>query len=96
MMQRMQAFDLLRPRVTLSAMGAEVQTFEPAGKIYAAVSAVTGSTVDQNQALRISSTHRALTQNEVRAGDRFGGFVVDYVIAGTRYTQLFLTKEESL
>ena len=96
MMQRMQTFDLLRPRTTLNAMNEEVRVFDPAGKIRAAVSVITGSTVEQNQALRISSTHRALTQNDVRTGDRFGGYVVDYVITGTRYTQLFLTKEESL
>jgi hypothetical protein len=37
-----------------------------------------------------------LTQDDVRTGDRLGGYVVDYVITGTRYTQLFLSKEESL
>lgn len=96
MLQRMETFDLTRPRITLNALGEEIPVFEKIGKIQAALSAATGSTVEQNQALRISSTHRGLTQDDVRAGDRFGGYIVDYVIVGTRYTQLFLTKEESL
>ena len=96
MMQRMQTFDLTRPRIEVNAMGEEIPVLENIGKIHVALSAATGSTVEQNQTLRISSTHRALTQDDVRAQDRFGGYVVDYVITGTRYTQLFLSKEESL
>lgn len=96
MLQRMQKYALTRPRIIQNGMLEEVKVWEPAGSILAAVSTATGSTVEQNQALRISSTHRGITQNDVRVGDRFGGFVVDYVITGTRYTQLFLTKEESL
>ena len=46
MMQRMQTFDLLRPRTTLNAMNEEVRVFDPAGKIRAAVSVITGSTVE--------------------------------------------------
>lgn len=96
MMQRMETFDLLRPRISVSAIGEEIKTYEAAGKIRAAVSVAGGGTVEQNQALRISSTHRAVTQDDVRTGDKFGGYVVDYAIPGRRFTQLFLTKEESL
>lgn len=96
MLQKMQRYALTRPRITLNSYSEEVPVYEPAGSILAAISTATGSTVEQNQALRISSTHRGLTQDDVRTGDRFGGYVVDYVITGTRYTQLFLTKEESL
>lgn len=96
MLQRMETFELMRPRITLNALGEEIPVLESAGKICAALSAATGSTAEQNQALRISSTHRGLTQDDVRTGDRFGGYVVDYVITGTRYTQLFLTKEDAL
>ncbi len=96
MLQRMEIFDLMRPRITQNDLGEEIPVLEKAGRIRAALSAATGSTVEQNQALRISSTHRALTQDDVCVGDRFGGYVVDYVITGTRYTQLFLTKEDAL
>lgn len=96
MLQRMETFELMRPRITLNALGEEIPVLESAGKIRAALSAATGSTAEQNQALRISSTHRGLTQDDVRTGDRFGGYVVDYVITGTRYTQLLLTKEDAL
>lgn len=96
MLQRMQEFDLLRPRIVVSDLGEEIRFSDWVGRIFAAVSVVSGSTVEQNQALRISSTHRALTCDDVRVGDRFGGYVVDYAIPGRRFTQLFLTKEESL
>lgn len=96
MLQRMQKYALTRPRIAINDKLEEVKTYEPVGNIHAAISTAAGSTVEQNQALRISSTHRGITQNEVRVGDRFGGYVVDYVITGTRYTQMFLTKEESL
>lgn len=96
MLQRMETFELMRPRISISDLCEEVKTWERAGNIEVALSAATGSTVEQNQALRISSTHRGLTQDDVRVGDKFGGYIVDYVITGTRYTQLFLTKEESL
>ena len=96
MMQRMQEFDLLRPRIVVSDLGEEISFHDWIGRISAVVSVVSGSTVEQNQALRISSTHRAVTRDDVRVGDRFGGYVVDYAIPGRRFTQLFLTKEESL
>ena len=96
MLQRMQEFDLLRPRIVVSDLGEEISFCDWIGRISAAVSVVSGSTVEQNQALRISSTHRAVTGDDVRVGDRFGGYVVDYAIPGRRFTQLFLTKEESL
>lgn len=96
MMQRMQEYDLLRPRIVVSDLGEEISFHDWIGRISAAVSVASGSTVEQNQALRISSTHRALTRDDVRVGDRFGGYIVDYAIPGRRFTQLFLTKEESL
>lgn len=96
MMQRMQEYDLLRPRIVVSDLGEEISFHDWIGRISAVVSVVSGSTVEQNQALRISSTHRALTRDDVRVGDRFGGYIVDYAIPGRRFTQLFLTKEESL
>ena len=96
MMQRMQEFDLLRPRIVVSDLGEEISYSDYVGRIRAAVSVASGSTVEQNQALRISSTHRAITQDDVRTGDRFGGYIVDYAIPGRRFTQLFLTKEDSI
>ena len=96
MMQRMQEFDLLRPRIVVSDIGEEIRYSDFIGRIRAAVSVAAGSTVEQNQALRINSTHRAITQDDVRTGDRFGGYVVDYAIPGKRFTQLFLTREAAL
>ena len=96
MIQRMQSFDLMRPMIEVNHLGEEVTRYKRAGRIRAAISTATGSTVEQNQALRISSTHRGLTQDDVRVGDRFGGYAVDYVITGTRYTQLYLTREDAL
>lgn len=96
MLQRMQEFELLRPRFTVNSLREEARSWESAGIIRAAVSVATGSTVEQNQMIRISSTHRAITQDDVHAGDKFGGYIVDYAIPGKRYTQLFLTKEEAV
>lgn len=96
MLQRMQRYALTRPRITKNTYGEEIPVYEAAGSILAAISTATGGTAEQNQALRVNSTHRALTQDDVRTGDRFGGYIVDYVITGTRYTQLLLTKEDAL
>lgn len=96
MLQRMESFDLLRPRIDVTEIGEEVKSWEAKGRIEAAVSVVSGRTAEQNQALRISSTHRAITHDDVRTGDKFGGYIVDYAIPGRRFTQLFLTREDAL
>lgn len=93
MQQRMQVFELKRPRTEKNSWSESVQHFELVGNVRAAVSAANGGVSEQNQALRIKSTHRAVTQDDVRVGDRLGEYVVDFVIPGRRYTQLFLTKE---
>ena len=92
----MQAFELMRPEPATNAWSEEKHVYRPVGTIHVALSVADGRTQEQNQALRVSSTHRALTRDDVRAGDRFGGYVVDYVINGTRYTQLMLSREEAL
>lgn len=96
MKQKMQAFELMRPERETNAWSEEKQVYRPVGIIHAALSVADGRTQEQNQTLRVSSTHRALTRDDVRVGDRFGGYVVDYVITGTRYTQLMLSREEAL
>lgn len=96
MLQRMETYRLERPRIDINDLCEEVKTYISAGKVRVAISTATGSTIEQNQALRISSTHRGLTQDDVRVGDRFGGYVVDYIVTGTRYTQLYLTREDAL
>ena len=96
MMQRMESYTLERYTTRLNGLNEQVKAWEPAGTIRAAVSTANGYTSQQNQALRISSTHRAVTPDEVRVGDRFGGYKVDYVIPGRRYSQLFLTREDAL
>ena len=95
MLQRMESYILERCSVEKNEMLEDVKIWKQIGKIMAAVSVSTGSTLEQNQLLRISSTHKAITMNDVRAGDRFGGYMVDYVIPGRIYNQLFLTREES-
>lgn len=96
MMQRMQTYELERYEITKNEWNEQVKRWTTAGRIRAAVSAGNGNTQNSNQACRISSTHRAVTPDDVRAGDRFGGYVVDYVIPGRIYSQLFLTKEDAL
>lgn len=96
MNQRMEKYDLYRPVITINSLREEVKSFRRVGTVHAALSVTTGSTVEQNQVLRVSSTHRGLTQDDVRTGDKLGEYVVDYVITGPRYTQLFLTKEAAL
>ena len=96
MKQWMETFEHMRQEISINAMGEEVKHYRRIGKIQAAVSTITGSTKEQNQALRISSTHRGLTQYDVRTGDKIGDYIVDFVISNTRYTQLYLTKEETL
>ena len=93
----MQDYPLTRLTETLNEWREIVRTWAQVGTIRAAVSVADGRTMEENQLLRISSTHRAVTwRTDVRQGDRFGGYSVDYVIPGTgrRMTQLYLTKEE--
>lgn len=96
MMQRMQKYTLERPEKTKNGLLETVIRYKPAGSIMAAVSEATGATLETNQARRISSTHTAITMNDVRVGDRFGGYVVDYVTPGRVYSQLSITREEAL
>ena len=46
MLQRMQEFDLLRPRIVVSDLGEEIRFSDWVGRISAAVSVVSGSTVE--------------------------------------------------
>ena len=96
MNQRMQTFELLRPRTVKNEWSESVTEYDRAGTVRVVLSVASGRTLEQNQALRVSSTHRGLTLDDVHTGDRFGGYKVDYVIKGIRYNQLFLTKEEGL
>ena len=99
MIQRMQTYDLTRAVTTTNAWQEVEKTFETVGTIDVAVSVSSGSTLAQNDVLRISSTHTGLTYStSVQVGDRFGGYIVDYIIEGSgrRMAQLFLTKGEAL
>lgn len=101
MMQRMSAFALLRCTVEKNALRENVKTWVEVGTISAALSVATGSTQELNQALRVSSTHRAVTTDTVEVWDRLRAvdgstYIVDYIIPGTPYSQLFLTKEEAV
>ena len=95
MLQRMETYTLERCTSQKNDLLEDVKTWRRIGKIRAAVSVSTGSTLETNQVQRISSTHRAITQDDVRTGDRFGGFIVDFAIPGRIYNQLFLTREEA-
>ena len=97
MMQKLRSFTLERRVERVNDLYETVVTWEPAGTIHAAVSVATGSAAEVNQIQRIQSTHTALTHDDdVRAGDRFGGYLVDFVIDGTRWRQLFLSREDAL
>lgn len=96
MMQRMQEFTLERCTISKNEHLENIKTWQPIGTIWAAISVSTGSTQELNQIQRITSTHTAVTPDEVRTGDRFGGYTVDFVIPGRRFNQLFLTKEAAL
>lgn len=95
MLQRMEIYTLERCTIEKNDLLEGVKVWKEIGKIQAAVSVSTGSTLEQNQLLRISSTHRAITMDNVRAGDRFGGYMVDYAIPGRIYNQLYLTREDA-
>ena len=95
MLQRMESYTLERCTIEKNEMFEDVKNWKQIGKIMAAVSVSTGSTLEQNQLLRISSTHKAITMDDVCAGDRFGGYTVDYVVPGRIYNQLYLTREDA-
>lgn len=94
MRQRTEGFTLLRRVERKNELLEREKAWEEVGTIHVALSVASGSTLEQNQALRVSSTHRGLTMDDVRAGDRFGAYTVDYVIPGRMYRQLFLTAVE--
>lgn len=93
----MEEYALTRAAEALNEWNEREKTWRAAGTIRAAVSTLSGSQQTTNELLRISSTHTALTRDEVKPGDRFGGYRVDYVIpgGGRRLNQLFLTREEA-
>lgn len=95
MLQRMETYTLERCITEKNDLLEDVKIWRQIGKIRAAISVSTGSTLETNQIQRISSTHRAITQDDVRTGDRFGGYTVDFTIHGRIYTQLFLTREDA-
>ena len=95
MMQRMQTYTLERCSIHKNELLENIKTWQPVKKIRAAISTSTGSTQEINQIHRITSTHTAVTPDDVQTGDRFGGYTVDFVIQGRRYNQLFLTREEA-
>lgn len=95
MLQRMDIFTLERCTIKKNDLLEDIKVWKEIGKIRAAVSVSTGSTLEQNQLLRISSTHKAVTMDNVQTGDRFGGYLVDYVIPGRIYNQLYLTREDA-
>ena len=96
MMQKLRSFTLERRMERVNDLYETVVTWEPAGTIRAAVSVATGSTAEVNQIQRIPSTHTALPHDDVRVGDRFGGYLVDFVMEGPRWRQLFLSREDAL
>lgn len=95
MLQKMEIYTLERCVIEKNELLEDVKVWKEVGKIRAAVSVSTGGTLEQNQLLRISSTHRAITMDNVLAGDRFGGYLVDFVIPGRIYNQLYLTREDA-
>lgn len=100
MMQRMPEYDVLRCTVEQNEYMERVKTWKSVGKIRAALSVATGSKQELNQALRVNSTHRAVTPGSVEVWDRLQApdgatYAVDYIIPGTPYNQLFLTREDS-
>lgn len=96
-MQRMQTYTLERASLRKNELMEDIREWRPVGKIQAAISVSTGSTQEINQIQRIESTHTALTtSSKVRAGDRFGGYSVDFVIEGGRFYQLFLKQEAEI
>lgn len=65
------------------------------------ISINSGTTNSTNDILSVSATHTGLTHdNRALAGDKImcGGhtYKIDYIAAGTRWTQLMLNEEKSL
>lgn len=103
MMQRMQTLTRLRLGVRVNRLAEEVRAWEELDSIPAALSVISGSSLELNQALRLSSTHRALTTaTDVRVYDRLQlpgsgeTWSVDYIIPGRPYSQLFLTRTDEV
>ena len=92
----MQQYTLERCTIEKNELLENIKTWRPVKKIQAAISVSTGSAQELNQIQRITSTHTAVTPDEVKTGDRFGGYTVDFVITGRRYNQLFLSREAAL
>lgn len=96
MLQSMKSYQLERRTVTRNAWNEDVVSYTPVGDVEVAVSVATGATVTSNEVLKVKSSHRGLTLCDVRVGDRFGGFTVDYVTDARQYRLLYLSKEEAV
>lgn len=94
MMQRMQDYALVRPEKRLNEWNEQVTEWAAAGTIRAAVSLASGSRSEQNQILRIESTHTGITYDDVRVGDRFSGYEVTYVAEGSRRMKMLWLKRD--
>ncbi len=94
MIARMEQYELMRAAETPNAWKERVKSWQQIGTIKAAISTASGALQTQNELLRIESTHTAVTWDNVKTGDRFGGFEVTYVIPGgrRRMHQLFLKR----
>ena len=93
----MDVYDRMRPVEGTNAWHEKLAEWQVAGTVRAALSTASGALGEQNELLRIESTHTAVTHDAVGTGDRLrskGGEVyeVTYVIPGTRrrMAQLFL------
>lgn len=91
---RLTEYTLTRAAEAPNAWKERVKSWQEIGTIRAAISTASGSLQTQNDLLRIESTHTAVTWDDVKTGDRFGGFEVTYVIPGgrRRMHQLFLKR----
>lgn len=94
MMQRMKPYTLERKVNRMNDLCEQVASWETVGTIRAAVSVAGGSRNELNQVLRIDSTHTGVTYDDVRTGDRFGGYRVQYVADGTRLRTLYLARDD--
>lgn len=94
MMQRMRRYALMRRVLKLNDLCEQVASWEAAGTIRAAVSLASGNQSETNQIMRLESTHTAVTYDDVRPGDRFGGYRVQYVADGPRMRTLYLSRDD--
>lgn len=90
----MAEYALLRPVKALNAWNEQETRWETVGAIRAAVSLSSGSRNEQNQILRIESTHTGITYDDVRTGDRFGGYEITYVAEGLRGQKMLWLKRD--